>query len=104
MVVQFNNEYLEKIYQGKAVRGKPRYSNEVIRQFKKTILKLQFADTIRELHNLKGLNFEVLKGDYKGFYSVRVDIKYRLILSILSDGSIGVNEILIVEDLTNHYH
>jgi toxin HigB-1 len=103
MNIRFNNEYLEKLFQNQAIRGKPRYSVEVILQFKKMILKLQFANNVRELHNLKGLNFEALKGDYKGFYSVRVDKKYRLIISIQADDTIKINDILVIEDLTNHY-
>lgn len=100
MNIRFNNEYLERVFRNQIVRGKPRYSAEVILQFKKTVVKLQFLGSIRELHNLKGLNFEALKGDYKGFHSVRVDRKYRLILSVQAEGII---EILVIEDLTNHY-
>jgi proteic killer suppression protein len=48
------------------------------------------------------LNFEALKGNLKGKYSVRVDIKYRIILRIEKD-KILVEDILVVEDLTNHY-
>ena len=103
MNIRFNNEYLEKIFRNQTVRGKPRYSAEVISKFKKTVLTLQFLDSIRELHNLKGLNFEALKGDYKGFHSVRVDKKYRLILSVQAEGIIEISEILVIEDLTNHY-
>jgi len=103
MVISFNNEYLEKIFKNQTVRGKPRYSAEVIVQFKKTVLKLQFLGSIRDLHNLKGLNFEALKGEYIGFHSVRVDKKYRLILRVQAEGTIEISEILVIEDLTNHY-
>lgn len=103
MEITFNNEYLEKIFRNQTVRGKPRYSAEVIVSFKKTVLKLQMADTIRDLHLLRGLNFEALKGDFKGFHSVRVDQQYRLILTVTRRGEIRVNDILVIEDLTNHY-
>ena len=103
MVIRFNNDYLEKVFLSQSVRGKPRYSAEVITQFKKTILKLEFAASIRELYNLKGLNFEALKGDYNGFHSVRVDQKYRLILAVKAEGTVEISEILVIEDLTNHY-
>ena len=42
------------------------------------------------------------QGNMAGYYSCRVDIKYRLILSIEHD-EIKVKEIIIIEDLNNHY-
>lgn len=102
MFVEFNNTYLQKVYEGKPVSGKPKYSHDVIVKFKKTVLMLRSAESVKELRKFRGLNFEALKGDYKGFYSVRVDLHYRLILSVEHD-SIVVSDILIIEDLTNHY-
>ncbi len=64
---------------------------------------LQYAENIRELRRFKGLNFEALKGNRKGYYSVRVDKQYRLILRIGEDQPVVVDEILIIEDLSNHY-
>lgn len=103
MLIQFKSAYLEKLFEGKAVPGKPRYSSEVIAKFKKTILKLQFIDSFSELSRHKGLNFESLKGDYKGYFSVRVDKGYRLILSVDKAGTVNISEILMVHDLNNHY-
>jgi toxin HigB-1 len=103
MVLQFKNAYLEKLFEGKPIPGKPRYSNEVVTKFKKTVLKLQYADSIRELRAQKGLNFEALKGDWKGYFSVRVDYSYRLILTVDNDETVRVTEILTVHYLTNHY-
>jgi proteic killer suppression protein len=103
MVLQFKNPYLEKLFEGKAVPGKPRYSSEVVTKFKKTILKLKNADSIREIKNQKGLNFEALRGDLKGYYSVRVDYSYRLILTVDKNETVRITEILTIHDLTNHY-
>ncbi len=102
MIVKFNNDYLELLYQGKELPGKPQYGVEVVRKYKKTILMLTHAENVGQILRLRGLNFELLKGDYKGLYSVRVDLKYRLILSIEADDILLAKE-LIVEDLTNHY-
>jgi proteic killer suppression protein len=103
MNVRFKNTYLEKLFEGKAVSGKPRYSSEIVTKFKKTILKLKYADSLKEIKVQRGLNFEALKGDLKGYYSVRVDYSYRLILSVESEETIRIAEILTVHDLTNHY-
>lgn len=103
MIIEFRNSYLEKFFQGRPLPGKPRYNSDVIVKFKKTILKLQYADSLKELRNQRGLNFEALKGDFKGYYSVRVDLSYRLILTIDNDYQLAVTDILLVHDLTNHY-
>ena len=101
MTVRFTNDYLQKLYLGLSVKGKPRYQEQVIKKFKKTILLLKNAEDLSQLKLFRGLNFEALKGDYKGFYSVRIDYHYRLILGVEQD-RILVKEVLTVEDLTNH--
>lgn len=102
MIVRFDNDYLEKLYVGSPIKGKPKYQEQVISKFKKTILILKRAEDIKQIKLFRGLNFEALKGNYKGFYSVRVDYHYRLILSIGQD-EVSVKDVLTVEDLTNHY-
>jgi toxin HigB-1 len=102
MIIEFNNAYLQKIFEGKQTTGKPKFSKDVIVKFKKTVLMLQNTESIIELRKFRGLNFEALKGDYKGYYSVRVDLQYRLILSV-EKGFVVITDVLIIEDLTNHY-
>ena len=102
MILKINNQYLQSLYEGNKVNGKPRYDGSVIKKFKKVIQILKFVESSQHIYNFKGLHFEKLSGDRAGYYSCRVDIKYRLILSIETD-EILVEEIIIVEDLTNHY-
>ena len=104
MNVKFKNTYLEKLYQGKAVPGKPKYGSDVVAKFKKTILRLKNADSLREIKSQRGLNFEALKGNYKGHYSVRVDNSYRLIVTLEKDKDLKVMDVMLVNDLSNHYH
>ena len=103
MVLEFNNIYLQNLFENKPVTGKPCYSEDVVTKFKKTVLMLQFAGNIREVRMFKGLNFEALKGNWKGYHSVRVDKQYRLILSIQKDGSVKISDVLVIEDLSKHY-
>jgi len=98
MIVKFNNVYLQKIYEGKQPGKKPKYSEGVILRFKKTVLMLQHAESITEIKKFKGLNFEKLKGDLNGFYSVRVDLQYRLVLSIEEDKSIVVADMIVIQN------
>jgi plasmid maintenance system killer protein len=43
-----------------------------------------------------------LKGDKKGLYSIRVDIKYRLEFYIEKD-EVKLSEIVLIDNLSNHY-
>ena len=102
MIVGFNNAYLQKIFEGKQMAGKPKYNQDIILKFKKTVLMLKNTESIKELRKFRGLNFEALKGEFKGYFSVRVDLHYRLILSMEKD-SVVITDVLTIEDLTNHY-
>ena len=99
MLLRFKNEYLEDLYFGQPLRGKPRFSHEIIKQFKKTILQLITVDNISELYRVRNLNFERLN---EGYYSVRVNKQYRIILTVDKD-DILIEDVLIVEDLSKHY-
>lgn len=101
MLVKFRNSSLEKIYQNN-VTGKTAYSKEIINQFIKTVLRLQQADNTTQLRQFRSLNFEALKGDKKGLYSVRVNKQYRLEFEIEND-IVTLSEIILIENLSKHY-
>jgi toxin HigB-1 len=102
MNIVFNDDYLESLYAGEEVPGKPRYDEVVIKKFRKTILLLLNIENVAQIQQFKGLNFERLRGDLNDFCSVRVDKKYRLILSVHGEDFLKA-EMLTVEELTNHY-
>ncbi|MDX2047792.1 MAG: type II toxin-antitoxin system RelE/ParE family toxin [Chitinophagaceae bacterium] len=102
MEIHFNNAYLEKLYAGLPVSGKPRYNEDVVNKFRNKIEVLKQVDNTIQLRHFKSLNFEALKGDKKGLYSIRVDIKYRLEFAI-ERNKITLHEIILVEDLSKHY-
>ncbi len=85
MEIRFKNASLEKIYAGTAVSSKPRFNDAVLLKFCQRIELLKQLNNSNELRQFKSLNFEALKGDKKGHYSIRVDIKYRLEFSIEKD-------------------
>lgn len=102
MLVKFENDYLENLFIGKPLKGKPKYSDVVVSKFKKCVLILKNIENSMELSKFRGLNFETLKGNKKGLYSIRVDDGYRLEFSLESD-IILLTEIAIIEELSNHY-
>ena len=102
MQVKFNNSYLRKLYSNEQLKGKPVYNAEVVIQFKKTVLKIEQADNTAQLKQFRSLNFEALKGDKKGLYSVRVNKQYRLEFEIEND-TVTLSEIILIEYLSKHY-
>ncbi|HYG37596.1 MAG TPA: type II toxin-antitoxin system RelE/ParE family toxin [Cytophagales bacterium] len=102
MVIKFNNSYLENLAKDQSLKGKPKFDKHIVLKFKKTLKILQRMPDTLSLRKLNSLNFEALKGKLKGLYSVRIDYNYRLIFSIEKD-VIRVSEVIVIEDLSNHY-
>jgi len=102
MEVYFNNTNLEKLYVGLPVAGKLKYNKEIIEKFRTKVDIIKNVENTNELRAFKSLNFEALKGNKKGLYSIRVDLKYRLEFKI-EKNKISVSEIVFIEDLSNHY-
>lgn len=107
MEVEFSNQELADLYEGKKVNGKLFKSNPtLVKQFKKTVDKLASINRIEDLFLFQGLNYEKLVGDLKGYSSVRINDQYRLIFEeVLSDSDIGPPQVslLVIEDISNHY-
>ena len=99
MIIKFENLYLENLYTGDPVKGKPKYSEGIISKFRKTVLILKNVQNTVELSKFSSLHFEALKGDKAGLFSVRVDRAYRLEFRITKE----VIEIIHIEALSNHY-
>lgn len=102
MEIRFINAYLENLYAGKPVKGKPVFSKEVILQFKKTVLRIEQADNSSQLKQFRSMNFEALKGIKKGLFSVRVNKQYRLEFKLEND-KISLIEMVFIEQLSKHY-
>ncbi len=100
MLIKFNNDYLESLYQGKETKKKPLYNNEVLTQFKKKVQILQMIESTQDLKNFKSLRFKPLKGEKKELFSIRINQAYRLEFKIINEQTI---EVILIEDLTNHY-
>jgi toxin HigB-1 len=105
MIVLFRNQYLEDLQAGRKVMGKPKFSSPVIKRFRRLVETMRFMSSTQGMYELKSLHFEKLKGDLKGYYSVRINDQYRLIMSIEKNEILveQVEEIITIEDLTNHY-
>ncbi len=102
MIVRFDNDNLQNLFEGR-INSKNRGIDQLLtRKFIKTIKLLAYIENVSKLSQHVGLNFEALKGEYKGKFSVRVDGRYRLIMRIEND-QVLLEQILVLEELTDHY-
>lgn len=95
---------LELMESGKTCdRRYKKLPKEAVYGFLKAIKYLKLAGRIEDLYKFKGLNYEVLSGNYKGYESVRCNVVWRLIFkSYAQEGSIIVTEICLMK-ISHHY-
>lgn len=104
MIVTFEEEYLRELYIcGTCSDKKHRYQPDVIKRYKRCVDYLKWAEKKEELYRINSLNFEALRGDKKGNFSIRVSDKYRLEFTLTE----VVEELLLsicnIVELSNHY-
>ena len=104
MVVTFDKEYLQELYEtGKCGDKKHRYQPDIVRRYKRNIDYLKQAKKIEELFLLPSLRYEVLKGDKAGISSIRVNDQYRIEFKTSKVVSETVVTICNIIELSNHY-
>lgn len=106
MRVRFKTIELTRLYSTplNELKGKQKYSHEIIAQFKKKVIILLTIKGVSELKEHKGLNFERLKGSLSDFFSIRLNKQYRLLFRVIeeSEEEVIVEEIIITE-ISKHY-
>lgn len=76
MIVSFGSKYTEKIWQGERVRNIPSEIQQLGRR------KLRMLNNSQDLNDLKvppSNRLEKLAGDLKDYYSIRINIQWRII-------------------------
>jgi proteic killer suppression protein len=86
------------------IRGKLPLQKDVIKQFKKKVQILISIDSLNELTLFKSLNFEELRGDREGYYSIRLNKQYRLIFILDEEKEEQIIcEIILITEISKHY-
>jgi proteic killer suppression protein len=104
MKIRFKSDELEYYYTTPLteIKGKLPVPKEILRQFKKKVQILMSIEALDELVNFRSLHFEPLKGDRKGEYSIRLNLKYRLLFFIEQDNQMVI-EVLVIQEISKHY-
>lgn len=103
MIVTFEETYLRDLYVSGVADKKHRYQPQVIRGYQKGIKFMEKAKRPEDLLLINSLNFEPLKGNKAGLFSVRANGQYRIEFSIDENFDTPVLTICNIIDLSNHY-
>uniref|UniRef100_A0AB33JL41 Addiction module killer protein n=1 Tax=Prevotella sp. GTC17262 TaxID=3236797 RepID=A0AB33JL41_9BACT len=104
MIVTFEEPYLQHLYeQGTTTDKKHRYQPQVIRGFQKGVKYMEMAKRPDDLRRINSLNFEALKGDKQGLFSIRANDKYCIEFTIDENLDMPILTICNITDLSNHY-
>lgn len=74
MIKSFRDKNTESLYEGRSVIKWQAFR----RQAERRLQILDSASSLDDLRNLPSNHFEALKGDRKGQYSIRINIKWRI--------------------------
>ena len=74
MIRSFNDKNAKTLYEGKPVKKWKSFA----RQAEKRLLILDMATSLNDLKNLPSNRFELLKGDRRGQYSIRINRQWRI--------------------------
>ena len=104
MVVTFEEEYLKDLYEkGKCSDKKHRYQPQVINKYQRRVETLQSVSSPEKLYQFNSLNFEALRGDKEGRFSIRIDIKYRIEFTLNTACEEPLVIICNIVEISNHY-
>lgn len=81
MIVSFGDKATEDLFHNRKTRRVRQYPSEILRSALQQLDMLNSSRDLRDLRSPPGNRLELLKGDLKGFHSVRINNRWRLIFA-----------------------
>lgn len=104
MIVEFANEYLRDLYtKGICNDKKHRFRNDVIKRYIRSVDYLKWASRKEDLFRINSLNFEALKGNKAGRFSIRVNDQFRIEFTLQDTIEEPILTICNIVELSKHY-
>ncbi len=104
MIVEFGEEYLRDLYtKGECNDKKLRYRIDIIKRYKRGVDYLKWASRKEDLFRINSLNFEALKGNKVGRFSIKVNDQYRKEYTLRETTEEPILTICNIVELSNHY-
>ena len=79
MIASFANRLAENLFDDKQTNITRRFPTELRRAARRKLLYLHDAAELRDLRVPPGNRLEALKGDKKGFHSIRINDQWRVV-------------------------
>lgn len=79
MILSFGNKLAEDLYDDRTTKRTRVFPNELLRVARRKLLYLHDAAELGDLRVPPGNRLEALKGDFKGFHSVRINDQWRVV-------------------------
>jgi proteic killer suppression protein len=96
MDVQFDDPDLDRLETDRAFTAG--HDDSTVKGFRKAMQVIRAAPDERDIFAMRGLHFEKLKGERSHQYSLRVTIKWRLIVELKGDAPNKVVRVKGIED------
>jgi toxin HigB-1 len=79
MIESFGNRLAEDLFDNRRSKAVLRFAPGLIRVARRKLLYLHDAAEISDLREPPGNRLEALKGEWKGFYSIRINDQWRVV-------------------------
>lgn len=79
MIESFGNRLAEDLFLDRRSRETRRFPQEVLRAARRKVLYLHDAADLADLRIPPGNRLEALKGQWKGFHSIRINDQWRVV-------------------------
>lgn len=84
MITSFGNKATEHLYHGRTSKETRKYPRDIIKTAFHKLDMLNAAQDLRDLQSPPGNQLEPLKGNLKGFFSIRVNNQWRIVFKFES--------------------
>lgn len=91
MIVSFGDAATEDLYHGRHTSRVRRLPMDVVAVVLRKLDMLRAARQLQDLRSPPGNRLEALRGNYAGYYSIRVNDQWRLVFRWESDGAHDVS-------------
>ena len=79
MIESFGNRLTEDLFEDRISKAVRQFPPELRRAARRKLLYLHEAAELKDLQAPPGNRLESLKGDWKGFYSIRINDQWRIV-------------------------
>ena len=79
MIKSFENQLAEDLFDDKSTKATRHFPSQLRRAARRKLLYLYDAAALQDLRVPPGNRLELLKGERKGFYSIRINDQWRLV-------------------------